>query len=186
MIHTDHESLKHLKGQSKLSKRHAKWVSFIDTFPYVIKYKKGMENIVADALSRRYNLLNTLGTRLLGFEHIKELYQNDPDFSQAFALTEKCVYDKYFRHEGYLFYVNRLCIPRCSLRELLIREAHCGGLMGHFGVTKTVLILQEHFYWPGLKGDVERVVERCIRCKEAKFRNQAHGMYHPLPVPNAP
>jgi hypothetical protein len=40
VIHTDHESLKNLKGQGKLNKRHAKWVEFIETFPYVIKYKK--------------------------------------------------------------------------------------------------------------------------------------------------
>ncbi|KAL1535253.1 hypothetical protein AAHA92_31333 [Salvia divinorum] len=52
VIHTDHESLKHLKGQGKLSKRHVKWVEFIESFPYVIKYKKGKENIVADALFR--------------------------------------------------------------------------------------------------------------------------------------
>ncbi|GKV00620.1 hypothetical protein SLEP1_g13286 [Rubroshorea leprosula] len=53
VIHTDHESLKHLKGQGKLNRRHAKWVEFLETFPYVIKYKQGKENIVADALSRR-------------------------------------------------------------------------------------------------------------------------------------
>ncbi|GKV33902.1 hypothetical protein SLEP1_g42343 [Rubroshorea leprosula] len=53
VIHTDHESLKHLKGQGKLNRRHAKWVEFLETFPYVIKYKQGKENIMADALSRR-------------------------------------------------------------------------------------------------------------------------------------
>ncbi|KAH9734857.1 hypothetical protein KPL71_017535 [Citrus sinensis] len=52
-IHTDHESLKHLKGQGKLHKRHDKWVEFIEPFPYMIKYKQGKENVVADALSRR-------------------------------------------------------------------------------------------------------------------------------------
>ena len=39
MIHSDHESLKHLKGQCKLNRKHAKLVEFIETFPYVIKYK---------------------------------------------------------------------------------------------------------------------------------------------------
>ncbi|XP_035546591.1 uncharacterized protein LOC118348639 [Juglans regia] len=53
VIHTDHESLKHLKGQQRLNKRHAKWVEFIETFPYVIRYKQGKENVVADVLSRR-------------------------------------------------------------------------------------------------------------------------------------
>ena len=47
VIHSDHESLKHLKGQGKLSRRHAKWVEFIEKFSYVIKYKQGKENIVA-------------------------------------------------------------------------------------------------------------------------------------------
>jgi hypothetical protein len=37
VIHTDHESLKHLKGQGKLNRRHAQWMEFIETFPYVIK-----------------------------------------------------------------------------------------------------------------------------------------------------
>uniref|UniRef100_A0A2N9F0X3 Integrase catalytic domain-containing protein n=1 Tax=Fagus sylvatica TaxID=28930 RepID=A0A2N9F0X3_FAGSY len=53
VIHTDHESLKHLKGQGKLNRRHAQWMEFIETFPYVIKYKQGKENIVADALSTK-------------------------------------------------------------------------------------------------------------------------------------
>ena len=60
VIHTDHESLKHLKWQNKLNKRHARRSEFLESFPYVIKYKQGKENIVADALSRGYILLNTL------------------------------------------------------------------------------------------------------------------------------
>ena len=51
VIHTNHETLKYLKGQTKLNKRHAKWNEFIESFPYIIKYIKGKENIVADALS---------------------------------------------------------------------------------------------------------------------------------------
>jgi hypothetical protein len=30
-----------------------------------------------------------------------------------------------------------MCIPLGSLRELLVREAHSGGLSGHFGEKKT-------------------------------------------------
>ena len=32
------------------------------------------------------------------------------------------------------------------MHELLVREAHGGGLMGHFGVMKTLDILHEHFF----------------------------------------
>ena len=40
VIHSDHEALKYLKGQAKLYRRHAKWVEFIETFSYIMKYKK--------------------------------------------------------------------------------------------------------------------------------------------------
>ncbi|KAK1681175.1 hypothetical protein QYE76_042023 [Lolium multiflorum] len=33
VIHSDHESLKYLKSQHNLNKRHAKWVEFIESFP---------------------------------------------------------------------------------------------------------------------------------------------------------
>ena len=77
VIHIDHESLKHLKGQHKLNKRHAGWMEFVETFPYVIRYKQGKENIVAYALSRRFLLIYTLDAKFLGLEHIKELYPLD-------------------------------------------------------------------------------------------------------------
>ncbi|KAH9705015.1 Endonuclease [Citrus sinensis] len=108
VIHTDHESLKHLKGQGKLHKRHAKWVEFIEPFPYVIKYKQGKENVVADALSRRYALISTLNAKLLGFEYIKELYANDPDFANVFNACEKVAFGKFYKHDGLLFRENKL------------------------------------------------------------------------------
>ena len=186
VIHTDHQSLKHIKGQGKLNKRHARWLEFIETFPYVIRYKKGKENVVADALSRRYTLLSTLNTRLLGFEHIKDLYACDVDFAELFLACEKKAHDKYYRVDGYLFRENRLCVPKCSLRELLVREAHGGGLMGHFGVKKTLDVLHEHFFWPKMKHDVNRICAKCITCKRAKSRVLPHGLYTPLPVPSEP
>ncbi|XP_060202503.1 uncharacterized protein LOC132630942 [Lycium barbarum] len=118
VVKTDHESLRYFKSQGKLNRRHAKWVEFIETFPYVIAYKQGKENVVADALSRR--------------------------------------------------------------------EAHCGGLMGHFGVPKTLDILAEHFFWPGMQKDVEKVCSQCLECKQAKSKVLPHGLYTPLPVPTSP
>uniref|UniRef100_A0A7N2MS55 Reverse transcriptase n=1 Tax=Quercus lobata TaxID=97700 RepID=A0A7N2MS55_QUELO len=164
VIHTDHESLKHLKGQGKLNRRHAKWVEFIETFPYVIKYKQGKENIVANTLSRRYALVSTLNAKLLEFEYVKELYANDDDFASVYGACEKVAFGKFYRLDGYLFRENKLCVPNSSMRELLVREAHGGGLMGHFGVRKTLDMLHEHFFWPKMKRDVERACARCITC----------------------
>ena len=170
MIHTNHESLKHLKGQHKLNKRHAWWVEFIETFPYVIRYKQGKENVVADALSRRYALLSTLDAKLLGFEHIKELYAEDHEFCEEYRACEKIASSKFFNLDGFLFRENKLCMPNCSMRELLMQESHGGGLMGHFGVVQTLAILQEHFYLLHMKRDVERICGRCVTCRQAKSK----------------
>ena len=77
IIHTDHERLKYLKGQTKLNKRHAKWSEFIECFPYVIKCIKGKENVVADALSRICMLVTQLELNVIGFEHTKDVYEYD-------------------------------------------------------------------------------------------------------------
>ncbi|XP_057994981.1 uncharacterized protein LOC131175280 [Hevea brasiliensis] len=103
VIHTDHDSLRYLKGQSGLNKRHAKWVEFIESFPYVIQYKKGKENVVADALSQRYTLISTLSSKLLDFEHIEDLYVNDHDFSNGFHACEHLAFKDFYRHDGFLF-----------------------------------------------------------------------------------
>jgi len=60
-------------------------MGFLDQFPYVIKYKKGNTNIMADALSRRHALFSKLGAQILGFENIYELYKEVKDFSPTFA-----------------------------------------------------------------------------------------------------
>nr|CAD39843.2 OSJNBb0072N21.12 [Oryza sativa Japonica Group] len=80
VIHSDHESLKHIRSQAKLNRRHAKWVEFIESFPYVIKHKKGKENVIANALSRRYTMLSQLDFKIFGLETIKEQYAHDDDF----------------------------------------------------------------------------------------------------------
>ena len=161
-------------------------MEFIETFPYVIKYKQCKENIVADALSQRYALVSTLNAKLLGFEYVKELYVNDDDFASVFGACEKVAFGKFYRLDGYLFRENRLCVPNSSMRELLVCEAHGGGLMGHFGVRKTLDVLHEHFFLPKMKRDVERVCARCVTCRQAKSRVLPHGLYTLLPVPSAP
>ena len=85
VIHSDHESLMHLKGQGMLNKRHAKWVEFLEQVPYVIKHSKGKFIVVVGALSRRHDLICTLETKFIGFEHISELYEHDPNFSSKYS-----------------------------------------------------------------------------------------------------
>jgi len=73
--------LKYLKGQHKLNPRHAKWVEFLESFLFVMKYKKGSSNVALDALSRQYSPLSLMKAHILGLQFLKELYEGDEDFS---------------------------------------------------------------------------------------------------------
>ena len=75
-------------------------------------------------------------------------------------------------------------MPKGSVRDLLIREAHEGGLMGHFGVQKAYDTLHEHFYWPHMKHDVHKFCDKCLVCKKAKSMVMPYGLYTPLTIPN--
>ena len=139
VIHSDHESLKYLRSQNNLNRRHAKWVEFIESFPYIIKHKKGKDNIIADALSRRYALLSQLDCRIFGLESIKEQYVFDPDFKDVLLnCKEGRTWNKFVINDGFVFRANRLCIPVGSVCLLLLQEAHGGGLMGYFGAKHDV------------------------------------------------
>ncbi|KAF7821063.1 Transposon Ty3-I Gag-Pol polyprotein [Senna tora] len=47
-------------------------------------------------------------------------------------------------------------------------------------------MLNEHFYWPNKRKDVEKICAKCIACKQAKSKSMPHGLYTPLPVPTEP
>ncbi|RDY12107.1 Retrovirus-related Pol polyprotein from transposon 17.6, partial [Mucuna pruriens] len=86
VIYNDHKALRHLRRQDKLNKRHAKWIEFLEQFPYVIKHMEGKINMVADVLSRTHALTAMLETKMFGLDCIKELYKKYLNFREPFAI----------------------------------------------------------------------------------------------------
>ena len=60
----------------------------MQNFTFVIKHIAGTANKVADALSRRSLIVQEFQVETLGFEHLKEMYREDPDFKEAYEASK--------------------------------------------------------------------------------------------------
>lgn len=183
VLYTDHDALKHLGSQDKISARHASWIAFLQQFTFVIRHQSGRTNKVADALSRRHLLLATLQTTVPGFAVFAELYPTDPFFASIWTTLQHGRDSEYVLHDGFLFRDNRLCVRECSLRLQLIKEFH---EEGHTGRDRTLQRVASSYFWPTLRRDVARFVERCVVCQKSKGHTANHGLYMPLPIPTQP
>ncbi|CAL8120214.1 unnamed protein product [Prunus armeniaca] len=171
VVHSDHKPLQFLTTQSKLQQaRHMKWMSYLQQFSIVIKYKKGATNKLADMLSR------PTYTR----------YDTDADFNSAYAKLEQGKTSEFQLKDGLMYKGTQLCIPEDGDRLQWIREAHTSKVAGHFGVEKTLLNLRRYVYRPKMHLDVSRYIRGCVLCNTSKPSNRKLGLYLPLPVPTRP
>jgi hypothetical protein len=101
-----------------LNQRHAKWIVFMKNFTFVIKHIDGNANNIVDALSRRCLILQEFQVNTLGFEHLEEIYSDDPDFKEEckacanLVLRDRRQWREYMIQQGFLFKGNQLCIPK--------------------------------------------------------------------------
>ena len=83
VLYTDYQALQHLNSQGKLNQRHLKWVEFMQSYTFVVKHRSGRSNRVEDSLSRRKLLLTVMQVDVVGFDELKNLHLEDPDFAEA-------------------------------------------------------------------------------------------------------
>nr|GEV71599.1 putative reverse transcriptase domain-containing protein [Tanacetum cinerariifolium] len=81
VLFTDHDSLRHIRTQDKVSYKHGRWLAFLEKFTFVVKHKTGVSNRAADALSKRSNLLVSMQVDVPGLDVIREQLTLDSYFS---------------------------------------------------------------------------------------------------------
>ena len=64
----------------------------------------------------------------------------------------------------------------------MIWEAYYSWVAGHFGVEKTVAMLQKHFYWTKLQQEVNKYIRSYTACAITKSTTKKEGLYTPLPT----
>jgi hypothetical protein len=96
-------------------------VEFIETFLYIIKHKKGKDNVIVNALSRCYTMLSQLDHKIFGLKSIEELYATDFDFKDADKnCREGRTWNKYVLHDSLLYRANKFCVSASSVHLLFL------------------------------------------------------------------
>ena len=149
----------------------------------MVKYKSGVSNRVANALSRRSCLLVSMRVEVPGFDSFAEMLTTDPYFSKVIQDVQAGKKTEFLFHEGFLFRGNQLCIPSCSLRLQIIKELHGERNIGR---DRTLQLIHNLYFWPTICKEVEKYVRSCKICQVSKGTATNAGLYMPLPVPTQP
>ncbi|GBG71138.1 hypothetical protein CBR_g8440 [Chara braunii] len=195
-VYSDHETLRWLKTQAKMTPKLTRWAAEIDQYDFELKPVKGKYNVVADALSRRSDYFGAVVHYLdIGkdlHEKVKQAYAQDPIYSDLLKRVREAPETEpdYRTTDGLLFektnVFDRLCVPSSEEISSLILE-ECHDTEGHFGWQKTLANLMRAYTWLGMKNDCIEYVRSCKVCQRNKSTTRAPlGLLRPLPIPDQP
>ena len=173
-----------------------RWRLILEEFGPELKYIKGENNAVADALScleisDNQETLNI--SELYGYDN-----KNPPDSAYPICYhdiaksqeTDAKLQQKLVSHKDYTLDMFRggdkdhclicrskkICLPM-ALQKKTVDWYH--EMLCHPGGTQTEHTLRQHFDWRGLRTTVHGVCKKCTTCQRAKTKNPKYGKLPP-------
>jgi hypothetical protein len=190
IIKTDQQSLKYITDQRVAEGIQHKLMLKLLEFDFTIEYKRGKENLVADALSQKFCKVFALSVaQPKWIKEITDSYAPDPQVRallEQFLITPPDATSPYTISAGILRYKGQIVVGNnTTLRQNLMAALHSSAVGGHSGMRATYHRVKKIFYWPGLKKDIEAWVAQCPICQRSKHENCHYpGLLDPLPVPD--
>jgi hypothetical protein len=152
-----------------------KCVTKLFDYDYYIIYKKGKKNVVADALSQKYeedeslfslsfivpDWLQALCHEWLQDPKISSLlhqFQHDSSVSPGYS----------WNNETVCYKVHLYLCKQSQLKSTMIFEHHDSPIAGHSGFTKTYERVKLSFLWEGMKQDIHTFLVECELCQHKK------------------
>jgi hypothetical protein len=192
-VKTDHDSLKYFLEQRLSSEEQQKWVTKILGYDFEIVYKKGKQNVVADALSRKDEDVEAFlcAISIIQPDWIIEARDEWKNDEKVWTLIERLQQDSgasdtFTWKNDSLLYKDRLYLCKNSqLKQKVLLELHTSPVGGHSGFLKTYHRVKKDFFWDGLKTDVQRFVAECLVCQQNKVETiKTPGLLQPLSIPS--
>ncbi|XP_024528799.1 uncharacterized protein LOC112345739 [Selaginella moellendorffii] len=146
--------------------RLARWQEFLQEMSIKIRYKHGGDNKVADVLFRMVNSISFVKLSNDLLDELKEFADFDSFITGIRAkvllrdASTDLKGDKFASFEirdGILVKKGRVVVPCVDkLIKRILVECHDVPSAGHPGVLRTYMLVKRHFFWPGMKSDVEK------------------------------
>ncbi|CAM8988458.1 unnamed protein product [Rhodiola kirilowii] len=203
IVFTDHAVIKYLLAKKDSKPRLIRWILLLQEFDIEIKDKKGVENVVADHLSRleeneeievdaRPVNDSFVGEQLMRVEAealpwytdfvnfvVCGIIPHDMNHHQRRKFLSET--KRYYWDEPYLYRLcadglYRTCVAEEEMREILY-HCHSSQYGGHGSGAKTASkVLQCGFYWPTLFGDAYEFAKACDQCQRTGNISKRHEM----------
>jgi len=202
-LHCDNLALCWLLKKVKEIGRLGRWVLRLAPFKFRIKHTRGVDNVVADALSHVFEgqshetlemaCVAVLESLPLVYSSMEEHQANDQfckDLRQKIT-TDQAAVDNFQIHKNLVCFFPKRA-KRCKwvvptiLRPMLLKYFHDSALAGHLGVFITIHKIVANFWWPKMRTEIFQYVHTCDLCERAKPAQNTHVRLHATEPPSQP
>ena len=210
---TDSSAVRWLWSKKEVTGEFARWILSLQEFDFEVRHVKGVNNLVADALSRNpdESCIGPSGSAIghvvcvldskkpTGMSHNELAFQQQldgqlrPIISALKSNAPGKLAEQFKIHGKVLYKVNSsqgrkflLCVPSI-LRRKIIEFCHDDPSSSHMGIDKTIARVSERYWWPKFRASVRKYVSSCNYCQFHKcIPGFPAGQLQPIPPPDRP
>ena len=164
-IVTDHKNLEYFKHAKITNRRQARWALEIQNIPYQIEYRKGKNNIGADALTRRKDQ-TTLEERKIFLNELSLEKAKEQGYHSRLNIVQVT------EEEGKWKYKRKPIIETYEDKQRILYECHNDKIAGHPEVKKTLHKVKEVAFWDTMIRDVRKYVLECDTCQRERLNRK--------------
>lgn len=216
-LETDHKPLIYIFGAKKgipqmAASRVQRWAVLLAAYNFTIKHIKGVDNTVADGLSRifpekildisrqsvneDYSFLNYVIDEMQSISNSEVSAETGKDATLS-VVREFCIHGWPERIpddvQSYRKYALELSVEgSCVMwgHRVVIPQSLRGRIIdelhdSHWGIIKMKMIARSYFWWPKLDVDIEKITKSCKLCLE-NAGNPPRAILQPWKWPSGP